>query len=179
MNAFQIQQSLAGMPYVSIPWIQREFGLTYSQAKTFLAQLQLRGWADRKVQGNRYAVRKENLRLRFLDRSEVDDLIMDISKDCGSVLRLLKKGKCVTFSEINDDINDDEDTARAIAILVKHKLIYLVDDVYFSCVSDKALEALGAVSRAKRYGRYGREESMDLEKMMQMREYFDILFEDD
>ena len=28
MNAFQIQQSLAGMPYVSIPWIQREFGLT-------------------------------------------------------------------------------------------------------------------------------------------------------
>lgn len=176
MNAFQIQQTLKGMPFVSIPWIQRCFGLTYSKAKEFLAQLQLRGWADKKAQGIRYPVREENLRLRYLDRSEVDDLIMDISQDCGCALRLLKKGKCATFAELEEDIGSEEGTTAVIEILEHHKLINKVDDVYFSCVSDKTLEALGSVARSKRRGVY---RSGDLEKLMQLREFFDILFEDD
>ena len=179
MNAFQIQQTLKGTPYVSIPWIQRRFGLAYAQAKDFLAQLQLRGWAEKKAQGIRYPVREENLRLRYLDRSEVDDLIMDITYDCGCALRLLKKGKCVTIDEMEEDIDSEEDAIAAIKILEQHQLIYKVDDVYFSCVSDKTLEALGAVARSKRRGFLRGNSSDDLEKLMQLRDYFDILFEDD
>ena len=52
MNAFQIQQTLKGTPYVSIPWIQRSFDLTYSQAKEFLAQLQLRVGQIRRHRGS-------------------------------------------------------------------------------------------------------------------------------
>ena len=179
MNAFQIQQTLEGVTYVSVPWIQNTYGLAYSRAKEFLAQLHLRGWVGKNPQGNRYPVLKENLRLRFLERSEVDDLILNISDDCGCALKLLKNGKCVTFKEMVEEVTDEEDTIKAIGILETNKLIYKVEDVYFSCVSDKTLEILETVGRSKRRG-FGRSEvSLNLEKRLQLREMFDILFEDD
>lgn len=179
MNAFQIQQKLTGVPCVSVPWIQREFGLTYGQAREFLAQLQLRGWAGKTVQGNRYPVYRENLRLRFLERGEVDGLIVDINHDCGCILRFLKEGKNATFDELNELINDEEDTTEAIKILEKHRLVYLIDDVYFSCVSDKTADVMMAMARTK--NRYHSLESMleDADKMKKMREFFDALFADD
>lgn len=177
MNALQIQQTLVGRDYVSIPWIQNTYGLPYSQAKEFLAQLQLRGWVEKKVQGTHYLVRKENLQLRRLERKEVDSLIRDVSYDCGCVLRLLKKGKCADFGELESTIDDADDTIAAIEVLEKHKLIYRADGVYFSCLSDKEADVLVSLSRQKRHGFFQGEDSDDLGKIRKMRLLFNALFD--
>lgn len=179
MNAYQIQQLLVGLDYVSIPWIQTTFSLLYSQAKEVLARLQRRGWVGKTVQGNRYLVRKENLKLRYIRRDEVNSLIEDINSDITAALQCMQENDGADYDELENAVNGKEDTDKAIKIMKDHGLAYEVDGLYFSCVSKKTVQTLAAVASTKRHSglRFRRGENQDIQQ--EMKDLFDELFDDD
>ncbi|MBE6958178.1 MAG: hypothetical protein E7447_03375 [Ruminococcaceae bacterium] len=180
-NALQIQEALKGEKYVTIPWLQLNYDMTYTEAKQFLQQLQNRGWVDTNAEGIRYAVRHKQLCLRKVQRSEVDKLYLNMTNDCILALTCLEKqeGAGATKRELERAIHGDEDTDEAISTLLKHKLIYQVDELYFLTVSKRTVQVLALVEMEKRRAVMRRKISDSGDKDAEIKKLYDPLFEDD
>jgi hypothetical protein len=180
INAFTIQQRLGQLESVSIPWIQMEYSLSYRDAKAFLNQLISRAWVGKHPCGIYYAVRPENLRLRVIDRSEVDVLFEKVTTDCVSALQCIREKKGgATFDELVSAVRGDEDTRDALETLQELNLIYKADELYFSCVSDKTIKVMGDVEAEKRRMEMHRKIRTGMEDMEKCRRLFDALFDEE
>ena len=71
INAYLIQERFKQLKNVTIPWIQKEYNLSYKEAKEFLTLLQRRGWVKTSPVGIKYPILKNNLNLRKIVREEV------------------------------------------------------------------------------------------------------------
>ncbi len=182
VNAYLIQEKIKHKRYVSVPWIQQEYGVNYGEAKEFLTRLKNRGWIAPVTTGIRYPVNRRRLFLRKLDHDEIDGLIEDINMDCVAALKCMQKadGCGALRMEIADAIRDEDDTNEVIEILNRHRLVHQEAEMFFLRVSKKTVEVLETVVRRKRRNAASRrlleedEEDEDLYK-----ELFDVLFEDE
>jgi len=150
INAMTIQETLKNMEFISIPWIQMEYNLSYRQAKEFFNQLLVRGWADSIPEGNLYRIKKENLKLREIVTSEVDTLFKEVDSDCVNALEAIEKNGSATKIEILKSVRGEDDTNNALEKLLNNNLIYLFDKKYFSCISSHAIKVISKVVREKR-----------------------------
>lgn len=177
-NGLQIQEELKMQKFVTVPWLQLEYDLTYLEAKEFLRNLIERGWVDATPKGIRYSVQKKRLCLRKLRREEVDGLLADMTHDCVLALACIsnQKGAGATLDELERTVHGDDDTQAAIRILTKHKLIYQAEEMFFLMVSRKTAQVLENVEAEKRRlimrRKFGEDKDTELKKM------FDVLFED-
>ena len=182
LNALKIQEILKKKTCVSIPWIQKTFSFDYKDAKEFLRLLIKRGWVESRSRGVEFAVLKENLRLRKLDCDEVDLLIEDITTDCVSALRCMEGDPeeiGATFSDIEADVHGTDDTHAAIKVLTGHRLIYKAGDCYYPAVSKQTVRVLDQVANAKRHTELRRRITGKEDFNKSLREFFDVLFEDE
>lgn len=183
VNAYLIQEKIKRKRYVSVPWIQQEYGLHYGEAKAFLTHLKNRGWIAPATTGIRYFVNRKRLFLRKLDRDEVDGLIEDINMDCVAALKCMQKadGSGALRMEIADAIRDEDDTNEVIEILNRHRLVYQEAEMFFLRVSRKTVEVLEKVVRRKHRNAASRRflEEDDEGCDDSCKELFDVLFEDE
>lgn len=179
-NALLIQENLKKRSFVTVPWLQQEYDLTYLEAKEFLQQLILRSWVKPHAEGIRYQVQHRNLCLRKIRRSEVDGLYTDMTNDCVTALNHLERqgGTGATKRELERVVHGDEDTESAIRTLMKLRLIYQVDELYFLMVSKKTVEVINEVESEKRRTVMRRKMSDSGEKDAEIKKLFDVLFED-
>ena len=178
VNAMQIQEELRLQRYVTIPWLQVEYDLSYTEAKEFLRQLILRGWVEPNPKGIRYGVQKKKLCLRKIQRDEVDGLIADLNNDCVLALTCLDKQSGGTLEDLEGAVRGDDDTEAAIRILTKHKLIYQAEDMYFLMVSKKTVQVISDVEAEKRRSVMRRKLLESKDKDDVLKKMFDVLFED-
>lgn len=179
MTIFTLQDTLRKMPYVSVPQIQQDFGLTYKEAKVFLGELLDRGWVEKEPEGNRYPVKAEQLRLRSIERNEVETLIDEMDMNCVAVLQYILKQRALgaEFDEIVNTLDDKEDATKTIYLLTKNRLIYIHEESYFLCVSQKVVKVLSDVVRAKRSWELGRRITGKETDRSHVRRMFDCLFQ--
>ena len=175
INAYYIQTVLQSQKNVTVPWIQHTFSLTYSDAKKFLAVLMRRGWVAREAQADGYAVQHEYLRLRKLQRNEVTSLIKRMGDDEAEVLKVLRSNPCsgADYAQISEEIRRRFACRAALGNLQDAKLIYGVEDVYFSCVSSATICVLEEVARVKSHV-----ETMSSEERKEVQKAVRKLFED-
>ena len=177
-TVFMIQQQLQEVAFVSVPRIQLNYGLTYTQGKRFLQNLLDRGWVEEKAIGIRYRIRKEMLRLRRIRRDEVEDLVDAITCDAATALMTIVRANGVDFDEIEDHVKGREDTRKALELLVNKDLVYCWRERYYSCVSGRTAKVLDNVATEKdRMMTRNRilKKEMDLSTLTDM---FQVLFED-
>lgn len=179
-NAMLIQETLRQQKYVTIPWLQREYALSYDEARQFLRQLAERGWVDPQVNGIQYAVRPQFLCLRKIRRNEVDALYENLTKDCILVLSRMDEmeGQGATEAELERAVRGMDDTTAAIRILLKQKLIYQANDLYFLTISSKSVSVLWRVDMEKRKASILRKNEGDGQMSERIRMLFEELFED-
>jgi hypothetical protein len=178
-NALQIQEDLKKQKFVTVPQLQQDYALTYSEAKEFLRLLILRGWVEPQGKGLQYNVQKKKLCLRKLQRQEVDGLIADITSDCIRALECLvdNAGLGATANDLEIAVRGDDDTQAAIRILTKHKLIFQNEEWYFLTVSEQTVKVLGRVDSEKRRSVLQRKLGSK-DKEAELKKLFDPLFED-
>ncbi len=179
VNAYTIQEKIRKESYISVPWIQRKFALSYKDAVNFLNLLIKRGWIAGEAEGIRYAVHEENLKLRKIRRDEIDIIIADITLDCipGLLCILRHVADGATYEEMREAIRGEEDTEKTIGILRKNNLIYEFDGVYFSCISNKTFKVLVDVVKHKR--EIGESQCERPDEVEKMRKLFDPLFSEE
>lgn len=152
INALELQERLRENKYISIPWLQVEYDMEYRDAKALINQLAIRGWVQMMFGSNKYKVIKDNLLLRKIKKSEVDDLIEEIDMEGAAALiflcRMIEDG--ATIDDLEDEMGCDEDAAIAVDLLRNHELIYDFNGLYFSRVSEETAKVLMTVVRAKR-----------------------------
>ena len=180
-NALLIQEDMKQLKFVTVPQLQREYDLTYTEAKEFLQQLILRGWVKPEAEGVRYSVQRKHLCLRKIQRCEVDVLFEEMTNDCVSALNHMEKqkGQGVTQAELERIVRGDEDTESAIELLLKHKLIYQAEELYFLTVSKKTVEVLWTVELEKKRSVMRRKMSDSKDKDEEIKKLFNVLFEED
>jgi len=178
MTIFTLQDKLRKLSFVSVPQLQMDFEFTYKEAKAFLQELHNRGWVEKEPQGNRYCVRTEQLRLRCIDRSEVDGLIEDIDSDCIALLLELQKhrGRGVEMEDLMDVLDDEDDVTRALYMLTKNRLVYISNSAYCLCISPKTVKALSEMVRAKRQAELAKRITGKNAERVNLRKFFDGLF---
>jgi len=150
VNAMIIQENIKKMEFISIPWIQIEYDLSYKQAKEFFNQLLLRGWAEEVPEGNLYRLNHENMKLREITANEVDVLFEDFDTDCSNALETINEKVCATSVDILKSVRGEDDTNKALEKLSKNNLIYVFNGKYFSCVSSQTVKVLSNIAREKR-----------------------------
>lgn len=180
VNAYLIQDKIKQLEHVTVPWIQKEYGLDYKEAKEFLTFLQRRGWIESHPIGIEYLVIHNNLQLRRIVREEVDGLVEDITSDCIAALTCMqKRSTCgASYSEIEAAVRGDDDTKDAIKILNNHKLICLFQEMYFTTVSKRTIGVLSDVVSEKRKNEANKRLSGKVENNKQLGKLFDVLFDD-
>ena len=182
INALVIQEILKKKDSVSVPWIQTEFSLDYKDAKEFLRHLMNRGWVETQTEGIEYAVIRQNLRLRKLERKEVDSLIEDMTNDCVSALQCIidsEDSRGATMVQLIDEVKGHDDTREALEILTNHNLVYKVKDSYLSTVSNTTVQVLESVVKMKRHSDLRRRITGKDDEQASLRKLFDVLFEGD
>ena len=179
INAMAIQENLRGRDLITVPWLQREYELDYSEAKEVMRRLIRWGWVESTPQGIWYSVDEGNLLLRSLQRSEVDPLLEVLDGDCTCALRFIQEHATegAEFGDISDAVHGDDDAQTALQTLTERKLVYKANERYFPCVSLKTVKVLvEACQRKRRCGFrgsvFGSSEGADL-----IRRLFDELFE--
>ncbi len=178
-NIFTIQKKLAAQSAVSIPWIQNEYGLSYSEAKAFLRRLAYRGWVKDEADGISYPIIKENLKLRAIRRDEVDKLIDVITPNCHSALACIGKNGAANMRLIELNVSGiDDDAEIEIKTLLENDLIYEYGGKYYSCVSKKVISVLGEMTRRTRLMIRSRT-IHDEESREELKRLFDPLFDED
>ena len=180
INALQIQEDLRNMKYVTIPQLQLTYGMSYGEAKEFVEQLQKRGWVSSETKDIRYTVYPKRLCLRRIRRDEVDGLYEDLTNDCILALTQMQKleGEGAAFRDLERAVHGDDDTNAAIRILLKHKLIYQCEELYFLTVSRKTVDVLWSVDMEKRKTALRRKMSDSTDHDREIKKLFDVLFED-
>lgn len=179
-NALLIQETLKQRKYISIPWLQLEYDLTYLEAREFLKQMILRGWVASEPTGIHYSVRRKQLCLRKIRRDEVDGLYNDLTADSILALTCIEKqaGTGANFQDLERAVRGEDDTEAALQILNKHKLIYQADDLYFLAISKQAAQVLWAVDMEKRKSAIRRKMSDSAEIEEKIKKLFNALFDD-
>lgn len=183
-NIFELQDILRQVDDVSVPWLQKELSLTYTEAKEMLTQLMLRGWVSKEVQGNRHKVLQENLKLRKIRRSEAMELYNHITADWVAAVNCVqKKTGGATLEEIRMAVREEDEVEQTVDALLNYGLIYCVDALYFSRVRKCDVSALHQLQQLRRRSGTRRslldeddDEDEELEKQLQ--EFFDGLFEE-
>ena len=169
VNAYLIQETIRQKEYVTVPWVQRTYGLDYKDAVNFITLLQRRGWVESTPRGIRHPVKKGCFFLRKIARNEVDGLIEDITLDCVAALTCIQK-KVAGVQGVSD-------TEEAVKILNEHNLIYLVNDLYFVTVSQETVSVLSQVVNRKRRMEANRRMSGKSDSNGVLIHLFDVLFE--
>lgn len=179
-NAFTIQERLRRETAVSVPWIQLEYGMSYTQAKAFLQELIKREWVASKPMGNQYPVLHKHLKLRKLQPEEMDRLIEDCNMDNMTALRHLSDtdGRGLTIVEVSHAVNGVRKAHEALDDLNELRLIYQAGDRYYCCVSGYTVELLTQMERQKRFFHSRRDSEEDETKRSSLYRIFDRLFAD-
>lgn len=177
INALSIQKSLQGRKTVSIPWVQREYNLDYSDAKVFVEQLALRGWIQKECDGIGHSVICENLKLRTIAKNEVDTLFEEMTGDCISAIRCISRYGGADFSKIAAAVRGEDDTREAISVLQKNNLVYVYDNIYYCCVSRKAVMVLTEVVRRKGQMESSKGRRNNSDESDQIKKLFEELFD--
>ena len=180
MELLAIQNRLRQEDSICIPQLQLDYGLTYRQAKLLLQGWIRLGWLSREVNGNLYAVQKENLRLRRIRREENEEIIEGMNEDTSNALGCIRDGGLsgATFDDISEEVRGDDDTEKALDFLLKQDLIYCYDEKYFLCVSARAVQILQEIASAKRMSDMTRRFSSRSDNPKSLQDIFDRLFED-
>ena len=179
--ALDVQDTLKGESFISIPWIQLKYELGYPQARRFLEQLIIRGWIEKLPIGVQYAVKKENLLLRKIKRTEIDKIIEDITYDCMYVIEAVQKrsSQGVSFSELSHVVRGEDAAKEALKILTELNLIYYYDERFFSCVSRVTNEVLSNVVKMKRSNELSKRITGKKDDVEKTAKLFDPLFDDE
>ncbi len=148
LNAYTIQERIRKQDFVSILWIQTEFGLNYKEAKGFLAQFQKRGWVSKNSENFLYEVQKENCRLRFITKIEVETLYEMISSRSVKALQCMQERDGAGEMAMRRITHDDDEV---LELLQELDLCYFYDGLYFSCVSKKTVDVLEKMVEYKRH----------------------------
>ena len=178
INVFAIQQRLRAGAFVSVPRIQKTYGLNYCQAKRFLQNLIDRGWVEEKPKALRYRIRHDMLKLRRIRKEEVNDLLDAITSDAVNALDCVIHHPGAEFKTLEDAVRGKDDTVAAVTVLVERDLIYCYKEHFYPCVSGKTAKVLKDVAFAKE--RIASRNRMlkgeeDFSKLLVM---FNVLFED-
>lgn len=180
MNGYTIQQALKQRSYVSVPWLQVEYDLQYAEARELLRRMTARGWLRKEAEGNQYQVVAENLKLRNINKPEVDAICTALTAGCIGVLKYIqKKPDGATMAELVAALKDEDDARQAVTVLLEKNLIYCVDGVYFNCIPAKAVQVLQRVWDTKRRSMMRRRMSDEAQEPLDFGELFDELFGDD
>lgn len=158
INALAIQENLRGRDFVTVPWLQWEYRLSYPEAKEFMRRLIQWGWVESTPQGIWYSVVEGNMRLRKLRREEVDPLLEALSSDCINALRCIQSHapEGADFDAVSDAVHGDDDAEEALQTLMERTLVYKANELYFPCVSQKTVRVLVEASqRKRRFGHRG------------------------
>lgn len=149
-NIYNIHNRILQQDSVSVPWIQKEYGLSFDEALSFLEQLKYRGWIGEGASGISYKVLRENMKLRKIRREEVDILYEKIEDRLVTALNHIINKDGATVGSMKLALFDSGEEEEVLNILQILQLVYQYNDCYFSCVSQRTAEVLQRVCRAKR-----------------------------
>lgn len=138
----EVQELIRDKGSISIPMLQQDYGLRYSQAREALAQLQRRGWVAPNCRGVEFRVRKRKLFMRRLEHWELEHLMKNYGGDCQSALERAAQGGAA-IGELERAVRGEEDTVNAIRELTDMKLLHREGELFFSRVSDQTVAILG------------------------------------
>lgn len=176
VDALSIQKSIRSMGYVTVPWIQVKYHLSYGEAKEFLEELIRRGWVESKPVGIRYAVIGEHLVLRKIKLGEIDGLLDGLTRDSVRVLgEMTRRNDGVTMPELLRVFRREENAlAKAIDFLMERKLISRINDRFYMAVSKATVIVL-----CEAFERWMSAMEVDLEKLrLEIRGMFEALLHD-
>ena len=159
--------------------IMAEFGLDYSSAKEFLAELIDRCWIEKEGEGGYYTVIPENMKLRRIERKEVDTLYGELNYELINIMRRISEAKYLTEEELYASAIRRVKGKSFLTKLVKLRLISQCRDGYMLCVSTAAVDVMADVVAAKELIFDGDEGLTDEEAEADIKKKFDILFDDE
>lgn len=178
LNGFTIQQKLKQMKKINHPMLQAELGLSYGEAKELLGELLSREWIEKAEEGGYYKIKEDNLRLRKIERSEVDILFRDIDYESISIMRKLSEKGCLTENALYPSPLRRVKGKTVLSRLCGMRLIYEGKSGYFLCISAKALEVMAEVLSDKDILFEDSEGEVDEELLEKIKSKYDELFED-
>ena len=172
INAMQLQKMLETEDVVSLAWLQRQLELGYGEARQLAELLIKRGWLGAETPSG-YKVEKQNLFLREVKKCEVGKFVDAFTSDCGQAVGALveHQEEGLPFKPIEKEVRGESDTREALETLLRLRLIFQKDDLYFLRVSQKTVEVFKEMMVQKRL--MERKEIMDRRKLMAC---FDVLF---
>lgn len=183
INAYMIQEKIRKRKNVTVAGLQKEFSLDYREAKEFLNILMRKGWIESIPNGLEYTVTPKNMRLRKIERREVDALIEDLTPDCVTILLCIqrKADAGALHSDVSTALRFDGDLEESLKILNKHNLIHESDEKYFLSVSKETIKVFSSVAKIKKQGELSRRFMNKPEKAddtKALRKLFDELFDE-
>lgn len=171
-NAYIIQEELKKAEFITVPQVQREYGLSYFEAKEFMEILMEKEWIKPASCG-KYSVIRENLRLYKITREDVPRIIEIASFNTAMLLRQLRNKNGV--GEAFRGAGHGRTTEKGLKILEKHKLIYKIGDLYYLAVSRKTVDVIMDVAFRKECDKNEDEYPSDYESLVRL---FGVLLDD-
>ena len=149
-NIYNTQNKILEQESVSVPWIQKEFGLSYAEAQALLAKLKHFGWVCERPEGINYKLQKEYMKIRKIEHPDISPIQEALSDTLITLLQNFIKKEGSTQKDVNSLLYDADEVEETINKALSLNLAYFYNERYFCCVSARTLEIFRRAYRAKR-----------------------------
>lgn len=130
-QALRLQQLLQPRKSISVPQLQIELELPYVAARELIGRMAWSGWISAYPRGICYRVLHRNLNLRDFPREEARKVFPELVADDARALKALLDFPGADFEAVEQEVQGNEDTGRALERLQKLELICCRGQRYF------------------------------------------------
>lgn len=177
LNGFIIQEKIRQQKRISHPMIQAEFCLDYNEAKEFISELIYLGWVEKEEGGRYYRVMPDNMKLRRIERSEIDSLFDGVDFECVNIMRRLQEAGRLTDEQLYTSPIRRIKGKGILTKLLKLRLISEARDGYILCISAAAVDVLAEVVASKEMELEGDGAELDEFAVANIKKKFEALFD--
>lgn len=136
------------VPSVSIPDIQEEMGIGYREAHDLIDYAIKRRWLFPCAEGNEYMTNPSAFKPKSLTKAQCQKIYDDLDSDSLNVLYYFSKNESATFSDILENVDDDDDDMQeAIESLIAANIFVECAGNYYCNISIKSIEKIKSCSK--------------------------------
>ena len=145
-DRLELEDALRKRDAVSVPWLQKEYGLTYAQARPLVSELVSMLILEGESDGLEFSVIHRNLVFRRLERNEFDPLYNAFVASDIRLLEAIVKNKKSTFEELakRDRTKTmlSKSTSEKLQMFLEYRLISEINGYYVPRISEFTVEVL-------------------------------------
>ena len=151
MEYSEIVNAVMQRSEISVPIMQIICKISYKEAREALTKMQNCGLVSTEEQGVSFSVNKDKVVNRVFCKEEAREIYNMVTTELVRILTKIVDHPGIPLAELMREIRDEDcDVPQIVTALIKHKLIYEYNKLFFAAVNKRQCTGFSRIARTKR-----------------------------